>query len=370
MMTFEQRLKQKIAEQKKSLALFDIILQNIDDGISVLNENGELVYENEEAERMRLKYFSLNARIHDENGKSLHLRELPTFTALADEQIHKQVIEIIKSPKSSSVWLRVKAVPVFNKHNTLVYVVGTWRDVTGRIMEEKRRNHFIAIGSHELRTPLAGIKVLNQVLHKLYQEGKYDKALNFFSKIDAKVNMLTKIVQDFIEVEKIRGEKLEFAPESFDFADLVRATVQDLNTIYTSHTIELHGDTHIMIIADKMRIQEVLNNLINNARKYSPHSDKIDVIISHDDKTITTAVKDYGVGLKKKYAAKIFQPFYRIKDPSIEKVHGLGLGLYISYKIVELHGGRMWLKSKIGSGSIFYFSLPRVIKKTKKSYDF
>lgn len=366
----EAKNRRKIREQVKSLALFDIILQNIDNGISVYNPEGPIVYENGIAEVIRKKYFRKSVRIADENGMLIPQEELPASQALRDRRTHSKKVEVIRTSKQPPLWYRIRSVPVFDKKNRLVYVLDSWRDITDSVLEKRRRDHFIAIGSHELRTPLAGIKVLNQVMQKLYLKKKHEKVKTFFSKIDEKVNTLTAIIHDFIEVEKIRGGKLEFNPETFDFDKFVASTIQDLDMTYKSHKIQVSGETHISIIADKVRLQEVLINLIGNARKYSPQADTIDVRLISGEKTVTVAIQDYGYGMDKKYQSQIFQPFYRVRDSRIEKVNGLGLGLYISYKIVELHGGTMWVKSKLDQGSTFYISLPRVIKKTKKVYDF
>lgn len=362
--------RKKIRDQQKSIALFDIVLQNVDYGIFVRDKSGTIVYENQLASTMRKKYLNKKTKLIDRNGTVITEDKLPSVLAVHDRHIHSLIAEVRPATKKEEMWLHIRAVPVFDKHDALVYVVVTWRNVTHRILEERRREHFIAIGSHELRTPLAGIKVLNQVLSKLYYEKKFDQARSFFHKIDNKVNLLTRIIQDFIEVEKIRGGKLEFTPEYFDFDEFVDSTIQDMNAIFKSHTIRKTGSAKYKIIADRERVYEVLTNLLANARKYSPDATTIDVHLSLDSHKITVGVQDYGIGLTEQNIANIFEPFYRVKDPLIEKVHGLGLGLYIAYKIIELHGGRMWVKSKLGKGSTFYFTIPLVIKKQKTTYEF
>lgn len=362
--------RKKIRDQQKSIALFDIILQNVDYGIFVRDKNGSIVYENTLGASLRTQYFTKKKRLIDKNGAAITEDMLPAALALKDHRIHSMIVEVKTTGQKEEKWLHLRAVPVFNNRNKFVYVVITWRDVTHRILEDRRREHFIAIGSHELRTPLAGIKVLNQVLSKLYYEKKFDEARSFFHKIDNKVNLLTRIIQDFIEVEKIRSGKLEFTPEYFDFDEFAESTIQEMNTIYKSHTIRKKGSARHSIVADRERLYEVLTNLLANARKYSPEAAVIDVHLSLDKTKITVGVQDYGIGLTPQNIAHIFEPFYRVKDPVIEKVHGLGLGLYISYKIIELHGGRMWVKSKLGKGSTFFFTIPLVIKKKRKTYEF
>lgn len=369
-MTDEKTLKKKLVKQKKSLALFDIILQNLDDGVSVQNKLGEFIYENEQAQLMHKIYFNAKAKYTNTVGDYVSLQDLPPYQSLKDGETHKLVIEIANPAKYHNVWMRIKAVPVFDKRKKLAYVVATWRDITGRILEEKRRDHFIAIGSHELRTPLAGIKVLNQAMQKLYAGHKFDQAESYFTKIDSKVNILTRLIQDFIEVEKIRAGKLDFYPRSFDLVEMIKNSVNDLRQIYPLHPIIVRGKIDKKIIADEVRIQQVINNLIVNACKYTPDNTQILITLKKADKIVTVEVKDMGIGIDEQYISKIFQPFYRVRNPESVNAKGLGLGLYISYKIIELHGGKMWVKSKLGVGSTFHFTLPLVIKKSKQVYEF
>lgn len=112
------------------------------------------------------------------------------------------------------------------------------------------------------------------------------------------------------------------------------------------------------IYADKERIGQVLINLITNAIKYSPHSNKIIVTTTSDKEKITLCVEDFGVGIPKEKQGKVFEQFFRVSGPTQNTFPGLGLGLYISSEIIKREGGRIWVESAEGKGSTFCFSLP------------
>lgn len=370
MKTSETRLRAKIRELQKSLDLFDIILENVNYGVVVQNTRGKIVYENRHPEKISLDKKLVSLEIMDKDGNYLDLADLPYQQTINDFKTHTEIIKRRNKKAGEEKWTRITAVPVFDKKDQLVYIVSTMRDITGRIMEQKRRDHFIAIGSHELRTPLTGIKALNQVVHRYFLEKQYSKALPLINKIEDKTRVLAKIIQDFIDVEKIRGGKLEFAPESFEFGQFIKEIVEDQNTVYKNYKIKIKGTVKGSIIADKPKLEQVVNNLLSNARKYSPNHKAITVELKNDKNRYIVGITDRGIGLTKDDQKHIFEPFYRIRNTQTEKISGLGLGLYIAYKVVSLHGGRMWIKSQPGAGSTFYFSIPKVIRQAKISYDF
>src|SRR5579872_2294770 len=111
---------------------------------------------------------------------------------------------------------------------------------------------------------------------------------------------------------------------------------------------------------DATCVEQVLNNLLSNAVKYSPGSEAITVRIERTEREVSVSVHDHGQGISKQQQAHIFDRYYRVRTKENTTIEGLGLGLYIAHEIITLHGGRMWLESKRGEGSTFYFSLPLV----------
>ena len=161
-----------------------------------------------------------------------------------------------------------------------------------------------------------------------------------------------------VDITRIRSEQFEIKhKENVNIIQLVQHVLEQY--IDSKHEINLvTRDDEIIVNSDEGRIEQVLNNLVGNAVKYSPAGKPIEVRVERDKHEVTIAVRDEGVGISEEQQRHIFERFYRVHNDANAAIEGLGLGLYIAHEIVVRHGGRMWLESKPGKGSTFYFSLP------------
>lgn len=236
--------------------------------------------------------------------------------------------------------------------------LGIFRDITERKHEELQRSYMLGIASHELKTPLASIKVYTQILQKQFLKEKNEKYLDYLSKIDQQINKLTKLISDLLDIERIKAGKLEVANDIFDFDEMVRETIKDMEATFTDHKIIVKGETDQYIRGDKGKISRVIINLLSNAVKYSPGKKKVIVGLEKNSKNVTISIRDFGVGISKENINKIFEPFYREQISLKIKIPSIGLGLYISSELVKVHGGKIWVESKLNHGSTFFISLP------------
>lgn len=222
----------------------------------------------------------------------------------------------------------------------------------------RKKDEFIALASHELKTPLTSMSGFLQLLQKSEQGNRnrqfVDKALHQLEKL----NML---VNDLFDVSKIQSGKLLLRLETFDLAVLLEDTVDSLKQSAPNHVILLEADNPLPVNGDKLRLEQVLINLVNNAIKYSPDSPKIEINAINKGEEIVVSVKDYGMGISKDNQAYIFDQFYRIRVQD-HHIAGLGLGLYITKEIIDRHGGKIWIDSEPGKGATFSFSIPGVGK--------
>ncbi|MBI4226372.1 PAS domain-containing sensor histidine kinase [Candidatus Roizmanbacteria bacterium] len=365
--------------QVKTIEQFDVIFQNIGYGITVQDHKGKLIYVNKEAARMAgfsspqkmllvtaediLKKFTLM----DKEGKNFPLDKMPGRYAAQDKNSHEALIHYKFNKSGKEYWSVVKAVPVL-KGKEIEFIINTIRDVTVDMREEERRDYFIAIASHEFKTPLANIKAFTQVLERRLKLKKYDDIYPLLARIEIKVDELVNIINEFLDMSKIRAGRLELSYEIFDFNKLLAEIIKDFQQITPAHRIIKKGEVHKLVISDKQRIRQVIVNLLSNARKYSPLTDIIVVKVSQRKNFITVCVRDFGIGIPKIYLERIFEPFFRLQRLKNERISGLGIGLYIASQIVYLLGGRMWVKSELKAGSTFCFSLPYKPKKIKKKF--
>lgn len=245
----------------------------------------------------------------------------------------------------------------YRQVNNTEAILLAFDDITGRKQLEKKKDDFIGIVSHELKTPLTSIKGYSQILEKHLKQNKDEKGSSFLSKIIKEIERLTQLTASFVNVYNIQTGKLVLYKKNFVIDELIGGIVSDFQRT-TSHTIEYHEQSKKFVYADKERITQVLVNLISNAIKYSPRAKKIIVKSVYDAKKVTISVQDFGLGIPKEEQNKIFERFFRVKGKKEKDISGLGLGLYISYEIVNQHKGKIWVDSVEGKGSTFYFSLP------------
>lgn len=223
---------------------------------------------------------------------------------------------------------------------------------------EKKRNEFISMVVHELKTPLTSLKGYAQLLRKRYVAGGDDQAVRLATRMDAQINKLTGLVDDFLDVSRIAAGKLQFREEYFDFDVLVNEVIEELQPTTDHHQIRRIGTTNQTIWGDRMRVGQVITNFLSNAIKYAPETDRILVNTSSNGDTVTLSVQDFGPGIPKSQQELIFTPFYRLDDALQRAASGLGLGLHIAAEIIRRQGGQIWLESDEGQGATFGFTLP------------
>lgn len=219
-----------------------------------------------------------------------------------------------------------------------------------------KKDEFIALASHELKTPLTTIKGYLQLLAKKEQD---DVNALFVNKTLGQVAKLNALIADLLDVSKIEAGKLQFNLERFDLRLLLSEVMETFPYTNKTHRIIFHDfEDAAYVYADRQRIEQVINNLLTNAIKYSPNANLIEVGIKKETSMVTITVKDYGIGLKDEHKRKIFTRFYRAEGDV--NVSGLGIGLHLTKEIIDRHKGIVGVESKFGKGSLFYFSLPAV----------
>jgi signal transduction histidine kinase len=172
------------------------------------------------------------------------------------------------------------------------------------------------------------------------------------------VTKLTRLISELLDLSKIETGKLELVKSIFDLNDMVEETVQDIRYTTNRHAIILRSEFEGKINGDKDRLGQVITNLLNNAIKYSPDTNQVEVILSRNQHYATITVKDQGIGIDEKDQEKIFERFYRAGSKEELTFPGFGIGLFIASEIVSRHNGFITVTSKKGSGAEFVVSLP------------
>jgi len=222
----------------------------------------------------------------------------------------------------------------------------------------RRKDDFLSIASHELKTPVTSLKAYTQLLQQdAHDRGDTRKEM-MFAKMDAQVDKLTNLINDLLDTTKIQDGKLVYNNQYFQFDDLLRTAVEEMQSAHDTHKIVIEQNPPVQVFGDRERIGQVLSNLLNNAIKYCPDAPLIQVRAASDGTKLTCAIQDFGCGIHESDQKRIFEQFYRSSDKDKNTFPGLGLGLFIAREIVTRHRGRIWFTSREDEGSTFYFSLP------------
>ncbi len=251
-------------------------------------------------------------------------------------------------------------IPLFTIAVFTAYLCKNHRDVlvTQRELEQKK-DEFIGIASHELKTPVTTIKGFTQIFQKYLANSNGDKKfIQYLGKMNEQLDRLTKLINDLLNVSKIRSGKLELHLETFDIDQFVKDIVEEVQGTSLHHTITIKGKAKTSVRADKYRLSQVLTNLLSNAVKYAPASKRLTVNVFSENGNVIVGVEDYGPGIPADKRLSIFQPFYQLENTNRASFSGMGLGLYISAEIMRIHGGDVWVESVVGKGSTFYINIP------------
>ena len=227
---------------------------------------------------------------------------------------------------------------------------------------ERMKSEFVAVVSHEVRTPLTAIQgSLELVLDDRYFK-MADKMRELLTICQANVEKLHTLINEILDFSKLEANRLSLAFFPIDMVEVAREVVASMEGIAEPKSIRLRLDAgpEIPVIqADRMRVGQVLTNLLGNALKFTPEGGQVDLILdTHPDGGVVCVVSDTGPGIATHQMGKLFQKFQQLDSSMTRKQGGTGLGLVISKGLVEGHGGRIWVESEVGVGSRFCFMLP------------
>lgn len=223
------------------------------------------------------------------------------------------------------------------------------------------KNRFIGMAAHDLRSPLSIIYSYSQILADKTSDILPDKYQQFISTIYSTSQFMLGLIEDLLDVSKIESGKMELNKETFDLIDLARRNIELNQVLAEKKNIELHFDFNpgkINVEADRHKLEQVFNNLINNAIKFSFTKSSIYIKINLEGEKVQVAIKDKGKGIPEDKQKTLFKPFQSGSEFGTEGEKGTGLGLAIVKRIVEEHGGQIWVESELEKGSEFYFTLP------------
>lgn len=222
---------------------------------------------------------------------------------------------------------------------------------------DQLKDEFVGMVSHELRTP---ITVILGALSTVMTEGNKLSRRQIKELVgDAywEAELLNNILANLLELARAQANMLQIAEEPVNIKETIDFVIGKIKQQAKSRELSVDCRESIIVNADRVRVQRILHNLLDNAIKYSPPGTKIKVLVKTKSNEVTIGVKDEGKGIPKEFQGKLFEPFQRIQQQDM-KTTGTGLGLVVCRRLVEAHGGRIWVESESEHGATFYFTLP------------
>ncbi len=229
-------------------------------------------------------------------------------------------------------------------------------DITEQKKDEIRKNDFIGMVSHELKTPLTSFKGYIQILHRSSATKKDAFMESILSKLDRQLDKMNGMVNGFLNLSRLESGKIYLQKEVFSLDELILEVIEEHKVLISNHQIVLEPCAQAMVNADREKICNVICNLLSNAAKYSPLHSRIEVICGVEEDMAIIKVTDEGSGIPEEDTKRLFERFYRAENT--KHIAGFGIGLYLSAEIIERHDGKIGVKSEIGKGSQFWFTLP------------
>jgi PAS domain S-box-containing protein len=277
-----------------------------------------------------------------------------------------QVIEFLRDPQGVLRHSIVSKFPIRDAEGRPRLLGGIAIDITDRVQAEealrradRRKDEFLATLSHELRNPLAPIR---NALHILRLTGPGEAADRVHEMLDHQLARLIRLVDDLLEVSRISGGRLDLRKEAVDLASVLQSAIESSAPLIegASHQLTVSlPDQPLVVDADPIRLGQVLSNLLSNAAKYTRDGGRIQVAVRRDGASAVIAVKDDGIGIPVEMQARVFDMFAQV-DRTLKRAQGgLGIGLALARTLVELHGGRIEVKSAgLNQGSEFTVRIP------------
>ena len=338
-------------------AKLETILSSMFEGIMLTDEKGKIILINPSIEKL----FFIDAP--PQGKKPLEVLRNNTIQDIVDRVLQgkeKLITQEVTTTASGQKTIMINGVPII-KDGNIEGAVLVFHDITELRRLEDIRKDFVANVSHELRTPISSIKGYAETI----LDGKVDNEgtlKEFMSVIYQNSNRLANLIDDLLDLSRIEFGKMKMEFEPLDIRPIVNRSINILEKSAKDKGISIKIDIPEnlpKISGDGKRLSQVFLNLLDNAIKYTPENGSITVSACPAGKFVQTNIADTGIGISEKDIPRIFERFYRVDKGRSRELGGTGLGLSIVKHIVQAHNGQVWVKSALGQGSIFSFTIPQ-----------
>jgi PAS domain S-box-containing protein len=355
----------------------EVIIDAIGDGVITINSNGLIQLINPAAQALigwskqdalTLNYKSVLQLVNQKNEELDTLTDPIQQVLNTNQQVRTNNLSLVtKTGKKLMISLVIS--PVGDMGSGIIAV---FHDITSEKAEEREQAEFISTASHEMRTPVASIEGYLGLAINPQTAQIDDRARDYIQKAHASAQHLGRLFQDLLDVSKADDGRISNNPKVINIVTFIHDVAQGLQEKANEKGIRLiykpMPDDNVLdkniapvfsVNLDNDHIREVINNLIENAIKYTPKGEVV-IDVTGDEDHVVISIKDSGIGIPAEDMPHLFQKFYRVDNKDTREIGGTGLGLYLSRRLVEIMGGRIWAESIYTQGSTFFVELPRI----------
>lgn len=341
-------LNKTIGETFREKNKLEAILHNMTDGVISFDKNGEISHANTVAAEM-LEVDKLDFTLDMFTRKyDLELDEP------SDNDEDGRAVQLQYTFPVGEKYINAGFSPYFNESEEIEGIVVVLQDITKQKKLDDMRKEFVANVSHEMRTPLTTIKSYTETLMYGAIDEK-DIAMDFLSIINTEADRMSFLVRDLLQLSKFDNKQVKFEFTKVYINELISENVRQ-NKIHAENKhqnliFELYPDDDAYVVADRDRVNQVINNITTNAIKYSPENATVKIYVTEDKNYYKINVSDTGMGISKEDLPRIFERFYRVDKARSRAMGGTGLGLAIAKEIMEGHDGKLTAESEVGKGT-------------------
>jgi GAF domain-containing protein/nitrogen-specific signal transduction histidine kinase len=365
-----ERLGVMLRKEQEDASRSQAILEAVADGVLVTGMDNRITFVNSSA-----------VRILDVNENRLLGNSLDGFAGLFGKAAAAWIATIRRWSEDPSTYhtgdIYAEQIELENGRIILVHLspvillkdflgtVSIFRDITHEVEVDRLKSEFVATVSHELRTPMTAIKGYVDILTMGAAGVLNENQMHFLDIVRNNIERLNTLVSDLLDISRIESGRVDLDFHSINIANIAEDVVTEVlrrsQTEDKRIAVSLDAQKSLpLVIGDADRIRQVLSNLVNNAYNYTPENGTIRVFIHSENGELQVDVEDNGVGISPEHQDRIFERFFRGEHPLVLATPGTGLGLPIVRQLIEMHNGRIWMKSTgvPGEGSTFSFTLP------------
>lgn len=372
----DRNVKHLASQLTEVAAKSEIVINGIGDGVIAIDGKGVIQLINPAAQEilgwgkqdaMNLSYQSI-LKLVDGNANDLDPSLDPIQASLNTNQKERSNDITALTQSGKKISLSVVVSPIGGPGGGAIIV---FRDVTNERAEEREQAEFISTASHEMRTPVASIEGYLGLALNTNTATIDARARDFILKAHEAAQHLGRLFQDLLDVSKSEDGRMTNNPKVVDIVTYTGTITQGLQQKAADKGLQLvfKPDSSSGMVRkimpvyyvnqDNDHIREVIDNLIENAIKYTPQGEVV-VDVTGSDEKVVVSIKDTGLGIPPEDVTHLFQKFYRVNNADRQSIGGTGLGLYLVRRLVEAMQGRVWVESTFGQGSTFFIELPRI----------